>query len=100
MTPDKVFGIDLGTTNSVAAVLDEHDRRLLFGLHGPQKKPLCPSATAWLAGEERPLVGVEARARRGLDPQPILSVKRRMGKQLKVELAGRQVTAAHVSSLI
>ena len=100
MILEKAIGIDLGTTNSVVAMLDLSDRRLLFAKHGSNEEPILPSAVAWLPDENRFVVGRPARARRGLDPEPVLSVKRRMGRQLPVSLAGKSVTPAHVSSLI
>jgi molecular chaperone DnaK len=100
MITEKAVGIDLGTTNSVVAVLDQSDRRLLFGRHGQNRETLLPSAVAWVPEKKGAVIGRPARARRGLEPEPILSVKRKMGRGLTVTLGGREVPPPHISALI
>ncbi len=102
MLADKAVGIDLGTTNSVAAFLDLTDRAMTFGVFGGGDRPdaILPSVVAWVPERGGVVVGKEAKARRGLTPAPILSVKRSMGTPVTVELGGKQVTPTHVSSLI
>jgi molecular chaperone DnaK len=106
MKQDKAAGIDLGTTNSVIGVLDIFDKNIYLGRHeGPRGwGALLPSAVAWVPGPEpgggRIVVGWQARARLGQSEPPVLSVKRKMGSGRPVLLAGREVTPAHVSSLI
>lgn len=100
---DKVAGIDLGTTSSTINLLSLDDDRMLLGRHGdPADRAghILPSAVAWHPEQNKLLIGREARARRGLNPDPILSIKRKMGMALTVDLAGKQVTPEHVSSLI
>lgn len=69
MLADKAVGIDLGTTNSVAAFLDQTDRAMTFGVFGPADRPeaLLPSAGAWVPERGGVVVGKEARARRVID---------------------------------
>jgi Fe-S protein assembly chaperone HscA len=77
MTTERIVGIDLGTTNSLVAVLEENGPRIL---PDPQTGArLLPSAVAFLDGGE---VVVGARARALAPERPfdaILSVKRFMG---------------------
>ena len=86
------MGIHLGTTNSVVGVLNLSDQDLVLGRHGEEGSYTMPSAVAWLPGEAALLVGHAARNRRGLDPAPILSVKRRMGMDDSLDLGGKKRT--------
>jgi Fe-S protein assembly chaperone HscA len=77
----RIVGIDLGTTNSLVAVLEEGGPRVLpdpaTGAH------LLPSAVAFLPGGEV-IVGERARRLAGERPfETILSVKRLMGLGLE-----------------
>ncbi|MGE5568030.1 MAG: Fe-S protein assembly chaperone HscA [Rhodospirillales bacterium] len=76
-TPDVVIGIDLGTTNSLAAVMDLTGPRIIPGADGER---LVPSVVH--AGGTTPvLVGNEARRMLVEDPErTVYSVKRLMGR--------------------
>ncbi|MBM4344361.1 MAG: Fe-S protein assembly chaperone HscA [Deltaproteobacteria bacterium] len=75
---DPAVGIDLGTTNSLVAVVDADG--LPRVLHGPDGY-LVPSVVAFDAGGEAVAVGRPADARVTVDPAHTLySVKRLMGK--------------------
>src|SRR5262249_19154982 len=114
---DRVVGIDLGTTNSLVAVLDGDSPRVL---PDPETgATLLPSAAAFLAGDVV-RVGEAARALAAERPfDTILSVKRFMGLGLehvseedrrryrfvegsegvvRFAVAGREVTAPEVSA--
>jgi len=83
-TSDPIVGIDLGTTNSLAAFCDERGPRVLPDHEG---RRLVPSVVRYRRGE-RPLVGWDARRERVVDPSnTISSVKRLMGRSLE-ELPG------------
>ena len=78
---DRVVGIDLGTTNSLVAVLDDDGPRVLPDPETGAR--LLPSAVAFLPGDEV-RVGEAARALAGERPfDTILSVKRFMGLGLE-----------------
>ncbi len=74
------LGIDLGTTNSVAACSGQ----VLPLVDGETRSTLLPSVVAFLPGsasESRLLIGAEARQRRALDPRnTIYGSKRIMGE--------------------
>jgi len=116
---DRVVGIDLGTTNSLVAVLDGDAPRVLPDPETGAR--LLPSAVAFLPGDEV-RVGEGARALASERPfDTILSVKRFMGLGLehvsdedrrryrfvegsqgvvRFAVAGREVTAPEVSSYV
>ena len=78
---DRVVGIDLGTTNSLVAVLDDDGPRVLPDPETGAR--LLPSAVAFLPGDEV-RVGEAARALAAERPfDTILSVKRFMGLGLE-----------------
>jgi molecular chaperone DnaK len=77
MTDGPVLGIDLGTTNSVVAVADGGQSRVLTDEHG---RPMTPSVVAFLP-DGGAVVGYEARDRRLTDAaNTVYSVKRLIGR--------------------
>jgi molecular chaperone DnaK len=93
---DLIVGIDLGTTNSeVAAFVDDQVRVL-----GPAGTRMLPSCVGFSAGGEL-LVGEAARNQQALYPErTVRSIKRKMGSQETVTLAGRTFTPQEISALI
>ena len=79
--PDEpVIGIDLGTTNSLVAVMQADGRPVV--LAGPDGSTLVPSVIAF-AEDGQSLVGFPARRRVALEPTTtVFSIKRLMGKGL------------------
>jgi len=74
----KILGIDLGTTNSVAAYLEGKNPEVVLGLEGNR---LLPSVVAFTAGGER-LVGNPAKGQMITNPLgTVFSVKRLMGRR-------------------
>ncbi len=74
----KILGIDLGTTNSVAAYLEGKNPEVILG---PEGNRLQPSIVAFTAGGER-LIGQPAKGQMITNPQgTIFSVKRLMGRR-------------------
>ena len=74
---ERTVGIDLGTTNSLVAVLEEHGPRVLAS---PETgAAMLPSAVSFLP-DGHVIVGAPAKARAGSHPfETLLSVKRFMG---------------------
>ncbi len=85
----KIIGIDLGTTNSVVAVMEGGDPVVIPTSEGGD---LCPSVVAFTKGEER-LVGQLARRQAVLNPEnTVSSIKRFMGhRQDEVQDEGGRV---------
>lgn len=80
---DPILGIDLGTTNSLVAVFDEHGPRTIEDAQG---RALLPSVVRFEAGEDggvRTVVGHDAAERAVEFPTTtVSSVKRLMGRSL------------------
>ena len=73
----KIIGIDLGTTNSVVAVIEGGDPVVISTAEGSR---LCPSVVAYTKNGER-LVGLPAKRQAVVNPEnTIFSVKRFMGR--------------------
>ena len=93
---DLIVGIDLGTTNSEIAVIRDGQVRVL-PIHG---SPILPSCVG-LDPAGQLLVGQAARNQLLAAPDAtILSIKRKMGQDVKVALGTRQLSPEEVSSFI
>ncbi len=103
MRVDRPVGIDLGTTNSEIALLHPAESQILLYEDKFGRKTF-PSALAWDAkadgGAGAMLVGHPARARRGKDPGPIESIKRKMGQRTTVTVGQEELSPEEVSSKI
>ena len=87
---DKVIGIDLGTTNSVVAVMEGGDPVVIPNAEGGRT---TPSVVGFTKDGER-LVGQIAKRQAVTNPQnTIFSIKRFMGRKMS-EVAGRDQTRA------
>ncbi|HEX3146931.1 MAG TPA: Hsp70 family protein [Gemmataceae bacterium] len=94
---DLIIGIDLGTTNSEVAVVEDGKPRVLLGDDGD---PILPSFVG-LAEDGRLLVGKAARNQYALDPdRTIKSIKRKMGQDLKFPLGDQEYRPQEISAMI
>lgn len=96
----KTVGIDLGTTNSVIALLDATDSALVTGVdeHG---RATLPSVVGWHPGQSRLVVGRAAlQLRDAADTLPLASVKRFMGLDRRFNVGPESLTPADVSAHI
>ena len=76
----KIIGIDLGTTNSVVAVMEGGDPTVISTAEGSR---LCPSVVAFNKNGER-LVGQTAKRQAIINPEnTIYSIKRFMGRKFE-----------------
>ncbi len=74
----KIIGIDLGTTNSVVAIMDGGEAKVIQNSEGNRT---TPSVVAWNKSGER-LVGLLAKRQAVTNPtQTVYSIKRFMGRQ-------------------
>jgi molecular chaperone DnaK len=119
MASKKVIGIDLGTTNSVVAVMDANEAKVLINQQGAR---VTPSVVAFTDKGER-LVGQPARHQQVTNPSnTVFSIKRFMGRRhaevaseekmvpygiiggpedlVKVEAHGKQYTPQEISAMI
>lgn len=115
----KIIGIDLGTTNSVVAVMEGNEPKVIHNADGSR---LTPSVVAFTDKGER-LVGAKAKAQAVLNPRrTVFSIKRFMGRRhsevgeeekmvpykivgrpdelVKVEIDGKHYTPPEISAMI
>jgi molecular chaperone DnaK len=92
----RAVGIDLGTTNSVIAVLEGGDPTVIPNAEGGRT---TPSVVSFKDGEV--LVGEVAKRQAITNPdQTIRSVKRHMGTDWGIEIDGKKLTAQEISARI
>ncbi len=91
----KIIGIDLGTTNSCVAVLEGGEPKVI---PNPEGNRTTPSVVAFKNGERQ--VGEVAKRQAITNPNTIISVKRHMGTDYKVEAEGKQYTPQEMSAII
>src|SRR3954451_21377391 len=93
----KVVGIDLGTTNSVVAVMEGGEPMVITNAEGDR---LTPSVVAFTKTGER-LVGKLARRQAIVNPdRTIASIKRKMGTSDTVTIDGKRYTPQELSAMI
>ncbi|MEN6372674.1 MAG: molecular chaperone DnaK [Armatimonadota bacterium] len=93
----KTVGIDLGTTNSVVAVMEGGEPTVIPNAEGGR---LTPSVVAFTKTGER-LVGVTAKNQAIMNPErTIASIKREMGTDHKTKIDDKQYTPEEISAMI
>ena len=97
MSAEKIFGIDLGTTNSEIAYL-ENGKPVVVTIGNGLR--YLPSAVG--VGQDGKIVtGFPARNQYAVFPEnTVISIKRKMGSGNTVSMAGKSYTPAEISSLI
>lgn len=94
----KSVGIDLGTTNSVVAAIDETGVPVVITL--AEGSRLCPSVVGFSKTGER-LVGQLAKRQAITNPdRTISSIKRQMGTRYKVSIDGKEFSPEEISAMI
>lgn len=91
----KIIGIDLGTTNSCVAVMEGGEATVI---PNPEGNRTTPSAVAFKNGERQ--VGEVAKRQAITNPNTILSIKRHMGSDYKVDVEGKAYTPQEISAII
>ena len=93
----KTIGIDLGTTNSVVAVMEGGKPTVIANAEGSRT---TPSIVGFSKTGER-LVGQLAKRQAIVNPdKTIASIKRHMGDNYKVNIEGKDYTPQEISSMI
>ena len=93
----KIVGIDLGTTNSVIAVMEGGEPVVVSTAEGSR---VCPSVVGFCKTGER-LVGQIAKRQAITNPdRTISSIKRKMGTDYKVQIDNKEYTPPEISAMI
>jgi len=98
---EKILGIDLGTTNSAAAVFEGGRATVIPSAEGPTAAgKMFPSVVAFTK-EGQLLVGEPAKRQATANPEgTIYEVKRKMGTDAKLTISGKEYTPQQISSFI
>ncbi|KPU44125.1 chaperone protein DnaK [Oxobacter pfennigii] len=93
----KVIGIDLGTTNSCVAVMEGGEPVVIPNAEGGRT---TPSVVAFSKTGER-MVGQVAKRQAITNPdRTVISIKRQMGTNYKVNIDGKDYTPQEISAMI
>ena len=93
----KVIGIDLGTTNSCVAVMEGGDPVVI---PNPEGARTTPSVVAFTKTGER-LIGQVAKRQSVTNPDgTVMSIKRDMGSDKKIEIDGKKFSPQEISAMI
>ena len=92
----KTIGIDLGTTNSCVAVMEGGEAVVIPNAEGART---TPSVVAFRNGDR--MVGQVAKRQAITNPQgTVISIKREMGSDYKVDIDGKKYTPQEISAMI
>jgi len=100
-TGEKVIGIDLGTTNSAAAIFEGGRATVIPSAEGPTMAgKMFPSVVAFTKDGQL-LIGEPAKRQITANPEgTILEIKRKMGTDYKVNIYGKEYTPQQISAFI
>ncbi|PIU58756.1 molecular chaperone DnaK, partial [Candidatus Bathyarchaeota archaeon CG07_land_8_20_14_0_80_47_9] len=98
---EKVIGIDLGTTNSAAAIFENGRAIVIPSAEGPTMAgKMFPSVVAFTKGGQL-LIGEPAKRQATANPEgTIYEIKRKMGTDYKVSILGKEYTPQQISAFI
>ncbi len=95
---NKVIGIDLGTTNSCVATIENGDPVIIPNAEGART---TPSVVAFAKDGSERLIGVTAKRQAVTNPErTILSVKRHMGTEWSTKIDDSEYTPQEISAFI
>ena len=93
----KIIGIDLGTTNSCVSVMEGGEAVVIPNAEGNRT---TPSVVAFSKDGER-MVGQVAKRQAITNPdRTVISIKREMGSDYKVDIDGKKYTPQEISAMI
>ena len=93
----KIIGIDLGTTNSCVAVMEGGEPVVIPNAEGART---TPSVVAFSKSGER-MVGQVAKRQAVTNPdRTIISIKRDMGTDKRVDIDGKSLTPQDISAMV
>ena len=93
----KIIGIDLGTTNSCVAVFEGGEPSVI---PNPEGARTTPSVVAFSKTGER-MIGQVAKRQAITNPdRTVMSIKRKMGSDYKVEIDGKKYSPQEISAMV
>jgi molecular chaperone DnaK len=100
-TGEKVLGIDLGTTNSAAAIFEGGRATVIPSAEGPTMAgKMFPSVVAFTKDGQL-LIGEPAKRQATANPEgTIFEIKRKMGTNYQVSILGKTYTPQQISAFI
>jgi molecular chaperone DnaK len=100
-TRERILGIDLGTTNSAAAIMEAGRPVIIPSAEGPTiAGKMFPSVVAFTKDGQL-LVGEPARRQAVTNPEgTIFEIKRKMGTDFKVKVQGKEYSPQQISAFI
>jgi molecular chaperone DnaK len=97
----KIIGIDLGTSNSAAAVLEGGKPKIIPSAEGATLSGKTVPSVVALTKDGQMLVGEPARRQAVTNPEnTITAAKRKMGTSFKYKAAGKDYTPQQISAFI
>ena len=98
---EKILGIDLGTTNSAAAIYEGGRATVIPSAEGPTMAgKMFPSVVAFTK-DGTLLIGESAKRQTTANPEgTIFEIKRKMGTDYKVSIAGKEYSPQQISAFI
>ena len=93
----KIIGIDLGTTNSCVAVMEGGEPTVIANAEGART---TPSVVAFTKTGERLVVQVAKRQAVTNPDRTVISIKREMGTNFKVNIDDKAYTPPEISSMV
>ena len=100
-TGEKILGIDLGTTNSAAAIYEGGHATVIPSAEGPTMAgKMFPSVVAFTKDGQL-LIGESAKRQASANPEgTVFEIKRKMGTNQKVTIHGKEYTPQQISAFI
>jgi len=100
-TKEKILGIDLGTTNSAAAIMEAGRPTVVPSAEGPTiAGKMFPSVVSFTKDGQL-LVGEPAKRQASVNPEgTVFEIKRKMGTDYKVSIFGKDYTPQQISAFI
>ncbi len=98
---EKILGIDLGTTNSAAAIMEAGRPTVIPSAEGPTMAgKMFPSVVAFTKDGQL-LVGESAKRQATVNPEgTVFEIKRKMGTDYRVSVFGKEYTPQQVSAFV
>src|SRR3990170_3810707 len=98
---EKILGIDLGTTNSAAAIFEGGRATVIPSSEGPTMAgKMFPSVVAFTK-DGTLLIGESAKRQTTANPEgTVYEIKRKMGTDYNVNIAGKEYTPQQISAFI